>query len=182
MIIGNFENCRTLAEFYQQASYFYAERYGISHLDYYKTIESLAKQIESYKELGSMQGVSAAAAIIGNPNLKFIEMIDITFKHLKKHKNLFLEFEGRLVFTQSDSTKCKINKVDMTFIDSLHKYKHLKKELQLHAPETKKFLMFHDTNLRGIKKAITELVNTSNWNYKIVNENGCGFIVLERKI
>jgi len=181
MIQGNFENCRTLSEFYQQASELYAERYGIAHLDYYKTIESLVKQVNSYKELGSMQGVSAAAAILGNPNLTFIEMIDITFKYLNPHRKLFSEFNGKLKFSECDSTKCKINEVDMTFIDSLHKYNHLKKEISLHAPKTKKFLMFHDTNLKGIKKAIKETVNTTDWKYKIVNEQGCGFTVLERK-
>ena len=38
---------------------------------------------------------------------------------------------------------------DMTFIDTWHVYGQLKRELEIHAPKTRKFIIMHDTTIDG---------------------------------
>ena len=180
MILGNFENSTTLQEFYTQALTMYEKEYKSDFLLYYKAIEKLAKKIKSYKECGSFQGVSAAAAMIGNPELEYVEMIDVTFQHIKKHKKVYNDFKGKLFWNETSTLTCKVNEVDMTFIDSQHKYKHVIKEIQRHGPKTNKYLMFHDSYYHEIKRAIKETIDTGKWKYHTVNEKSFGYVVLQR--
>lgn len=79
----------------------------------------------------------------------------------------------------------EIEDTDFLFIDTLHNYNQLKRELQLHHLKVKKFIGFHDTytfanrdeigNGPGIWKAIVEFLNeNSKWliDYNVSNNNG----------
>ena len=183
MLTPNFSQCTTLAEFYNHARQCFTEQYGPDFVLYYDHLSKLIKECNSYKELGVLSGVSAAAAILGNPALELVEMVDINFDTIAPHKHLFEEFNGRLVYNNNSSVDAKIpvTEVDMLMVDSMHTYKHVRAELKLHAPKTRKYIVFHDANQAGVKQAIDEFVEEGQWKYVICDNRSYGYAITERR-
>jgi len=50
---------------------------------------------------------------------------------------------------KDNSLDIVMENTDLLFIDSLHEYAHLMKELKLHHSKVKKYMMFHDTETFG---------------------------------
>ena len=48
-------------------------------------------------------------------------------------------------FNTQSSIEITIDQTDLLFIDSLHLYEHLKKELEMHHIKVNKYMIFHDT-------------------------------------
>lgn len=183
MLTPNFSQCITLAEFYNHARQCFISEYGPDFVLYYDHLSKLVKECNSYKELGVLSGVSAAAAILGNPKLDLVEMVDINFDTIAPHKHLFDEFQGRLIYNKNSSIDAKIpvTEVDMLMVDSMHTYKHVRAELQLHAPKTQKYIIFHDAKLPQVKKAIDEFVDQGQWKYVVYDDRSYGYAVVERQ-
>ena len=57
----------------------------------------------------------------------------------------------KLTFHNADVLTVMIEPTDMLFIDTLHTYDQLSRELFLHANKVRKFLAFHDTFFYGDK-------------------------------
>lgn len=93
-------------------------------------------------------------------------------------------------FIKGDTLKITIDKTDLLFIDTLHQYNQLKKELELHASKAKKYIVFHDTESFGIKggdggeglwKAIQEFLDShKNWKIKKRYVHNNGLTILEK--
>jgi hypothetical protein len=93
-------------------------------------------------------------------------------------------------FILDDTTKVKIPRCDLLFIDTLHEYEQVKKELALHADSVNKYIIFHDTisfrthgetGGKGRYYAIEEfLAENSQW--KILKEytNNNGLLIITR--
>lgn len=62
----------------------------------------------------------------------------------------------------------KLHPVDLLFIDTLHVYGHLKRELALHAPNVNKFIVMHDTFIDG--PANTSEAIRNQWNIPKMSE------------
>ncbi len=64
---------------------------------------------------------------------------------------LLLPLRGRteVVFHLADSRRISIEPTDLLFIDSTHSFNHLLVELLLHAPQTRKYILLHDTTIFG---------------------------------
>lgn len=85
-----------------------------------------------------------------------------------------------------------IDYCDMLFVDSLHEYKHVKKELKLHGDMPHRYIIFHDTfsqwensidrrGEKGIGPAIEEFIKVNPWWKKIYQVDfNHGLLVLER--
>ena len=80
---------------------------------------------------------------------------------------------------------------DLLFIDSLHTYTQLSKELEMHGNKAKKYLAFHDTitfgdqgedgTTPGLKQAIDEfLARNPKWRFNQTRAFNNGVTVLER--
>jgi hypothetical protein len=92
-------------------------------------------------------------------------------------------------FIQADVLKIELEETDLLFIDTLHRYNQLKKELQLHASKVKKYIILHDTETfgekgegkgEGLQKAIDEfLYQNENWRIKEIFTNNNGLTILE---
>ena len=80
------------------------------------------------------------------------------------------------------------------FIDTLHNYNQLKKELELHSHKARKYIIFHDTTSfeyigesyeggyeKGIWPAIEELIEKGVWEIKERYTNNNGLTILSRK-
>jgi len=97
------------------------------------------------------------------------------------------EFEFRLESTLD----ADIEETDLLFIDTLHTYPQLKRELELHSGKAKKYIIMHDTTLfahkgeaageLGLLYALEEFLPVhTEWITKEVYENCNGLTVLER--
>ena len=184
MLIPNFNQCNSLLEFYNYACECFVKEYGPEFILYYQHIQRLIPECESYKELGVLSGVSAAAAWVGNTNLKYIELVDVNFDTIAPHRHLFeQECEDRLVFNHNSSIDANVpvSTVDMLMVDSVHTYKHVCAEIKLHAPNVNKYIVFHDARYPPIKKAIDEFVAVGDWEYVVYDDRSFGYAIIKRK-
>lgn len=107
-------------------------------------------------------------------------------------------------FKEADCLTIKIEKTDLLFIDTLHTYTQLKKELELHAGQVKKYIIFHDVvtyghtpepaswqtpeimknyveNDKGLMPAIEEfLAAHPEWERDAVFTNNNGLLIIRR--
>ena len=177
MNVKDFGHVKDLKQFYTEIRSFYEGHYTSDFLRYYDHLEQLAKECQSYRELGVMQGGSAAAVLTGNPGIR-AELIDITFKHLNGHKHAF---EGYNVnWVENDSLTWPANQFDMTLIDSLHHYKHVNREVLKYENSVNKYLVFHDANYHEIRRAIDECVARGRFKMNTMDDKSYGYCVLER--
>ena len=115
------------------------------------TLYNLAKECEHITEMGVRNVVSTWAFMLRDP--KKLVGIDLHINdNVQKAKDLYPKWE----FIQADTTKIKIKPTDLLFIDTLHIYTQLKKELILHSDNVKKYIVLHDTNTYGYKDEPTD--------------------------
>jgi hypothetical protein len=183
MIHPNFSHCSTLEEFYSQACTLFSAEYGSDFILYWEHIRQLAKECRSYKDLGTLQGVSAAAAILGNSDMAYVELVDVNFHPLQPHQHVFEQFQGELKLNQNSSVDpaVPVSNVDMMLVDSLHTKKHVTQELHLHAPHTNKYIVFHDAKYPPIKQVIDKFIEKNpQWKYLIYDDRSFGYAVIEK--
>lgn len=77
----------------------------------------------------------------------------------------------KIIQENKSSLDIKLENIDLLFIDSLHTCDHCTKELKLHSPYVKKYIIFHDTILKGsdVRKAVMNFLEENN-KWKIVEE------------
>jgi hypothetical protein len=90
----------------------------------------------------------------------------------------------------ADTREVEIPECDMLFVDSLHVYEQVQKELELHANKVKKYIGFHDTTTfadngefggRGIWPAVQEFIDSHpEWQMIERRTNNNGLTVLKR--
>ena len=107
------------------------------------------------------------------------------------------ENEIEFKFICADTRDTVIEETDLLFIDTLHNYVQLKKELELHSSKVKKYLIFHDTTTFesngesytgekeiGLWPAIEEFLQQNfNWTIheRFINNNGLTILKNETK-
>lgn len=89
----------------------------------------------------------------------------------------------------ADTRMVEIPECDMLFVDSLHVYEQVQKELELHASKAKKYIGFHDTTTyavngefggRGIWPAIQEFMDSHpEWQMIERRTNNNGLTILK---
>lgn len=98
---------------------------------------------------------------------------------------------GRNVTLHIDDTrKVDIAETDLLFVDSLHIYEQVQKELELHASKARKYIGFHDTTTyadngefggKGIWPAIQEFIDSHpEWQLVERRTNNNGLTILKR--
>jgi hypothetical protein len=158
------------------------------------TLKRYAEECETVVELGVAKPVSTWAFIAAKPK----KLISVDIVHPKQRGSTLddvinvcsregIEFE----FRQEDSRTTELPTHDLLFIDTLHKYDVIAKELQMHSTKTKKYIIIHDTitfgsidefgNGPGLNKAINEfLLSQPQWKVKEIFTNNNGLTVLEK--
>lgn len=167
-----------------------AEKKGLIPLTlkrYHGLIQQLMQESDSYTEFGVYQGPTLAAAMFTNP--KKIRAYDITLEWFNHAKNLFTQYANEhnidfKVFEDDTSTCSTIEPTDMLHIDSKHTYDHAWKELNRHAKQVQKYMLFHDTTLTpGVWEAIQKYIHEVDNSWTVVErcEDGVGYTLLKRK-
>tara|TARA_R110002096_G_C14557443_1_gene719662 strand:+ start:629 stop:1216 length:588 start_codon:yes stop_codon:yes gene_type:complete len=152
MLTADIKDPLTLAEFYDQirSQQEDPDNHGAGYCAHHDMIQYFMEGCKSYRELGTHQGASAAAALLSPNTPMRVDLVDITMEKLNWQKKLFLEFcdmnwvDINIYEMSSIDPRCAAP-VDMLMIDSLHQWKWTEKELALHAPLVNKYIVFHDT-------------------------------------
>jgi hypothetical protein len=157
------------------------------------TLKKYASECEHITEMGVRHIVSTFALLMGEP--KRMISYDINWANeieavIQWANNDGIDFDFRL----GDTTALKIAETDLLFIDTLHNYNQLKKELVLHSDKVRKYLIFHDTTSyefigesyeggyeKGIWPAIEELIEEGKWELLERYTNNNGLTILKRK-
>jgi len=160
------------------------------------TLKRYAEECDHITEMGVRWVVSTYAFMMGKPKRMISYDIDPVENHgtsREELKTLALEVGVDFDFYVGDTTEITIEETDLLFIDTWHVYQQLKKELELHAMNVKKYIIFHDTTTfefngegvgghRGLWPAIAEfLVENTDWEIHERFTNNNGLTILKRK-
>ena len=157
----------------------------VEHLD---TLEEYASRGKSVLELGTRDGYSTTSLLNG---CMYVTGVDLV--RTARIKRLVDIAGDRFEFVQTDSrTYDSSIGYDMLFIDTCHQYAVLKKELEQHHKNIKRYIIMHDTvtfglvdeftfEQLGLLMAINEfLAEHTEWEILKNYTNNNGLMILER--
>lgn len=181
----NYSQCKTVHELAEETITGLSNVYDYDFPEYLRRMPRYLQECSSYRELGTNQGGSAFIAML--ENLSYYELIDKGFKNYRPQKIYIDEYVKdkniEIVMHEISSTALQTNvTTDFLLVDSVHKYKHVKKEIEIYAPLTKKYIMFHDTHgIPEVYTAVQEFLQISNeWTEIEKYSRGAGYTILER--
>lgn len=172
----------SLEEFYTEIRNTHEEAHGKEYTAQHDVIKDKVNECESYRELGVMQGATAACAALAG--YKSLHLIDIDLKPFRAFEKLFNGINYKA--DQKSSIKFKseeLDSVDLLLIDSLHLKGHLSKELDLHAPRVNKYILFHDTFAKQeLQEVIDKFIknNTTSWELEEYYQKNVGYTLIKR--
>lgn len=157
------------------------------------TLRYYADECSHVTELGVRRGVSTWAFL--SSMARRVVSVDVNHPDdfggsLQEMRNASAEAMVNFTFILADDLSIELEETDLLFIDTLHTYGHLSKELKLHAGKARKYIIFHDTVAyatvgldggEGLKRAIDEfLAEHTEWTIKEDYQNNNGLLILER--
>lgn len=110
-------------------------------------------------EMGVRYVVSTFAFLMGRP--KRLVSIDIEHPNNVEYKEIRGEEEFEMAeryarennvdfeFRKGDTLEMEIEETDVLFIDTLHCYRQLSRELELHSKKVREYILLHDTSTYG---------------------------------
>jgi hypothetical protein len=156
------------------------------HLD---TLTEYAKKCDHITEFGFRFGASFCALLLGAPK----KLITYDIHIPKAAMGLFQDLKPstEMEFHEKSTLEVEIEETDLLFIDTLHTYEQLRKELEMHGHKTRKYLAFHDTvtfgrkgedgKTHGLMDAIEEFLDANpHWAVEKHYENNNGLTILKR--
>ena len=156
-------------------------------------LKHYTEQCDHVTEFGVRWVVSTYAFMMGKPkvlrsyDLEPIENYGIDSDYLK-----FLAYHNGIDFQFSvgNTLTLDIEKTDLLFIDTLHTYGQLNRELEIHNSKVNKFMILHDTETFGLNgengevglwPAVEEFLNMNlNWVLEKRYTNNNGLTILKR--
>ena len=165
--------------------------------EHFPALKRYAEKCDTVYELGTRAIVSTWALLAGKPK-KLVTVDIIPPEQYGGDLQIVIDAckrdEVDFSFVLGNSLEIEIEETDLLFIDTIHTYEQLSKELKLHANKVKKYIIMHDTesekdfNLKpsgvtegGLGKAIAEFLNSNPvWSVREVFTNNNGLTVLER--
>ena len=161
--------------------------------EHLKILKELSDEVNHVTEMGVRTGNSTRAflnsdVILRSYDIQMCESVQQLFK-------IAQEVGKDVQYIQANTLDLTIEETDFLFIDTLHNYDQLLAELRLHAPKTRKYIAFHDTQTFGVLPegksptnlgllpALIQYMIESNdqWKFKIHRTNNNGLTVIERR-
>lgn len=139
-------------------------------------------------ECGVFQGMSTAAFL--SCDIDKLDSYDIDLSLV--YRPMFNRVKGDIEWNleRKNSLKDSVGEVDLLFLDTMHTYDHVKKEIFFQGPNARKYIIVHDANYPPPRKnptiwvrdAVNEFVAENNDLWKIVVDSteGTGIMVLEK--
>lgn len=190
MINAELGHVKSLKEFYSEIVKQQTEAHGAHYCDHHAVIQKYMEDCDSYMELGTHQGATAAAAMLTNPSK--ISLVDKDMSRYEKFLKPIAEKYCKknnieLSVKQEDSASIKsTNKTDFLLIDSYHHPQHMAKELMVHQINVGKYILAHDTSIINGRpnSSLYETLETfcKTYPFKIIERNMVaeGYTLLER--
>jgi cephalosporin hydroxylase len=113
-------------------------------------IRKYASEVGHVTEMGVRWGASTIAIGVANPKKMISYDITKTYDMLKV-VSLLEASEIDFSFILGDTLNIEIEETQMLFIDTLHTYNQLSKELELHEGKVTNYIILHDTESFGRK-------------------------------
>lgn len=155
--------------------------------EHMEVIREYAYKSDTIVELGVRKMVSTWALLGGYPK----KILCVDKLHPEKYGAALVlkdainicEKEGiDFKFLEADDLAIELEEMDLLFIDTLHTYEQLSKELELHGKKAKKYIIMHDTEIPEMFKAIAEYIKRDNsWRILENRHNEYGLVVLGKK-
>ena len=151
---------------------------------------NLAKECDTVVEMGVRTGVSTRAFL--NTNVKLISFDIVLDNAVQKLFNEARELGKDAQYIKDNVLDIEIDQCDLLFIDTLHNYDQLKKELELHGNKAKKYIAFHDTHTFGLRDEVGNgkkglmtavidfMIINPHWQFHIHKTINNGLTVLRR--
>lgn len=178
------EQVNSLQEYYDRIYDLHATAHTQNYMLVHAELIEKMKDCDSYTELGVNQGATLAAVMLQNPDK--VRAYDISLKPYNFAKDHFDKYAADnsidYAISEDDTLKCVLDSVDLLYIDTLHRYEHLTKELARHADKARKYIVFHDTHAQqGLKRAVQEFVQQhSEWSIVTDCQEHVGFMTIKR--
>ena len=155
--------------------------------DHLCTLRLLARDCSHITEFGVRTGNSSIAFLAGLPLTGQLHSYDLNPPGFVAPEDV----GSRWHFTQANTGELQdIEPTDMLFLDTLHTYEQVRLELR-HANRSRKWLVFHDTELfgingecgqPGISRAIQEFCEQNpHWKTFAACRHNNGLLILERQ-
>lgn len=150
MINAELDHCKTLPEWYASIREQHEAAHGDDYCAQHDAMQRCMANCDSYMELGSHQGASAAAACLTNP--KSVTMIDIDLHRWRPFEQIFQTYcdENNITLNAREISSVDpktTQTVDLLLIDSYHHPRQLIAEMNLHMKNVRKYLVVHDTSI-----------------------------------
>jgi cephalosporin hydroxylase len=188
MINADLGHVTTLEEFYSEIRKQQEAAHGNDYCQQHDAIQRLLKtECKTYKELGTHQGGTAAAALMMKPTR--IELVDISMdKYRLFAKPLFEKYctENNIELTVKEVDSTSLSslgpEVDLMLIDSRHTRTHMEAELNMHHRNVKKYIVFHDTTaVPQLYQGIVNFCSRNPWEIVERGTANVGYTVIKRK-
>ena len=173
--------------------------------EHLQTLVNYSKECEHVTDFGVRSALSTWSLLLHS---KKIRAYDIRYDDRTEYlQRIVKEYNIDFKYIIEDVLKADIENTDLLFIDTLHCYKQLIQELNLHAVKVNKYIIIHDTmsfgstdeviyehaseivksidtEKKGLKNAIKDFLETdegSNWCVHQEFFNNNGLTILKRK-
>ena len=191
MINAELGQVKTLKEFNTEIRKQQEEAHGIDYCQIHDAIKKYMKECKSYMELGTHQGGTASIAMLCKPNRVFLVDMDMS-RYRKFLAPIAQEWcdknDIELIVKEADSTSIgTINMTDMLVIDSYHHPEHMKKELNLHGNNVRKYIIAHDTSIVNNKandslyQTMKQFADANGWEVIERGTTNVGYTVIKKK-
>jgi len=112
--------------------------------EHLETLYNLGKECSHITEMGVRWVSSTWSLVYSNPK-KMISYDIVTDPNVKQVINLCNEYSINFTFQERDVLQLEIEPTELLFIDTLHTYNQLTKELEIHSSKVSKYIVLHDT-------------------------------------
>jgi len=144
-------------------------------------IRKYVSEGDSVLEMGVRYCVSTWALLANKPRLmRSIDVVSPPAENLKEVEDAAKEAGIDYQFIQADSLQVGFESADVLFIDTLHFYSHLVKELWAHSPFTRKYIILHDSRMPEMWACITDFLYNRQWELVEQDTRDTGLCVLKR--
>jgi hypothetical protein len=160
----------------------------------------LASMVGHAAEFGCREGSSTAAILaglaegpLGDIGYATLDSYDIAHHPAQSQlASMALPAKWRVHHKDTASGDWRIDPTDYLHVDGLHTYAHVKRELEIHGCQVRRFLSFHDTyghgrlsldrpGEEGILRAIEEYTAANGWKLVYSVDFNHGLRVYERR-
>ena len=174
--------------------------------EHLETLYNLGKECSHITEMGVRWVSSTWPLVYSNPK-KIISYDIVTNPNIIEVINLCDEYSVDYSFQEKDVLQLEIEPTELLFIDTLHTYNQLIKELEIHSNKVSKYIVLHDTEFfgrvdevvyehasnfvknnpitkQGLMTAVEDFLSTKlgqSWEIYKIYENNNGLTILKNK-